>query len=182
MRTINKCLPQGAGIAKALLKRAPTITLDWDQRQKSRLDAVASDGSHVGIFLTRGTVLRGGDVLVADDGGLVLVQAAPQAVMEVRPCALHGKSQDLVRAAYHLGNRHVPVDLQTDHLSFEPDPVLADMLRGLHFDVTLVQAPFEPEGGAYQVTGGRGHGHDHDHGSSHGHAHEHGHDPSYKHP
>ncbi len=171
MRTVNKCLPQGAGVAKVLLKRAATITLDWDQRQKSRLDTTASDGSHVGIFLPRGTLMRGGDVLVADDGGLLLVQASPQPVMEVRPCAVHGNAQDLIRAAYHLGNRHVAVDVQADHLTFEPDHVLADMLRGMHFDVITAQAAFEPEGGAYPSLGDHGHrAHDH---SDHAHDEEH---------
>jgi urease accessory protein len=179
MRTVNKCLPQGAGVAKVLLKRAAIITLDWDQRQKSRLDTTASDGSHVGIFLPRGTLMRGGDVLVVDDGGLLLVQAAPQPVMEVRPCAVHGNAQDLIRAAYHLGNRHVAVDVQADHLKFEPDHVLADMLRGMHFDVITAQVAFEPEGGAYQTHGDHGH-HAHDH-NDHAHDHAHDHAPDHEH-
>jgi urease accessory protein len=183
MRTVNKCLPQGAGVAKVLLKRAATITLDWDQRQKSRLDTTASDGSHVGIFLARGTLMRGGDVLVVDDGGLLLVQAAPQPVMEVRPCAVHGHAQDLIRAAYHLGNRHVAVDVQADHLKLEPDHVLADMLRGMHFEVTNAQAAFEPEGGAYQSHGDHGHhGHQHDdHAHTHEAAHTHSHSDAHTH-
>ncbi len=151
MLTVNKLLPQGQGLAAVLLKRAATVELDWDVRQKSRFDATDSTGRHVGLFLSRGTVVRGGDVLVAEDGTLIVVKAAPQPVLEVRPCAEHGSPFDLVRAAYHLGNRHVPLALAPDRLTLEPDHVLADMLRQMHLVVTETQAPFEPEGGAYGI-------------------------------
>jgi urease accessory protein len=151
-----------------LVKRAATLALDWDTRQKSRFDAEDSQGRTLAVFLPRGSVVRGGDVLVAEDGSLVAVQAAPQAVMVVRPCAEHGQPFDLLRAAYHLGNRHVPVDLRADRLQFEPDPVLAEMLRRMHLTVTDEQAGFEPEGGAYQAGG-----HSHAHGEAHGHDHAH---------
>lgn len=184
MLTVNKLIPQGRGLAQVLLKRAATVALDWDVRQKSRFDATDSQGRHLGIFLPRGTAVRGGDVLVAEDGSLVRVQAAPQAVLVVRPCAEHGNPFDLVRAAYHLGNRHVQLELQPDHLKFEPDHVLADMLRQMHLIVTEEQAGFEPEGGAYQA-GGHSHGHDHshDHGHDHGqgHSHDHGHAHDHAH-
>jgi urease accessory protein len=85
----------------------------------------------------------------------------------------HDPAFDLMRAAYHLGNRHVPIELRPDHLKIEPDHVLADMLRAMHLNVTEVREPFEPEGGAY--TAGHGHGHGHDHGHDHGpHTHAHG--------
>src|SRR5690606_27636454 len=110
----------------------------------------------------RGTVVRGGDVLVAEDGSMVRVLAAPQAVLRITPCASHGSPFDLVRAAYHLGNRHVQIELRPDHLQIEPDHVLADMLRAMHLTVQALQAPFEPEGGAYAAGGhGPGHGHGH---------------------
>ncbi len=160
MLTIQKIIPHGHGLAAVLLKRAATVELDWDVRQKSRFDATDSTGRHVGVFLSRGTVVRGGDVLVAEDGTLIVVKAAPQPVLEVRPCAEHGSPFDLVRAAYHLGNRHVPLALAPDRLTLEPDHVLADMLRQMHLVVTETQAPFEPEGGAYGVSA---HGHDHSH-------------------
>ncbi|MEX8496422.1 MAG: urease accessory protein UreE [Leptothrix ochracea] len=160
MLTVNKLLSQGQGLAAALLKRASTVELDWDVRQKSRFDATDASGRHLGVFLPRGSVVRGGDVLVAEDGSLIKVLAAPQAVLEVRACATHGSPFDLVRAAYHLGNRHVPLELQPDHLKLEPDHVLAEMLRQMHLTVTETQAAFEPEGGAY-VSSGHGHGHDH---------------------
>ncbi len=171
MLTVNKLLPQGQGLAQVLLKRAPSVELDWDVRQKSRFDATDSSGRHLGVFLPRGTLVRGGDVLVAEDGSMVRVIAAPQPVLVVRPCSTHGTPFDLVRAAYHLGNRHVPLELQPDHLKFEPDHVLADMLRQMHLIVTEASAAFEPEGGAYAAGG-----HSHDHG--HGHGHEHAHAPA----
>jgi urease accessory protein len=167
MLTVNKLLPQGQGLAAALLRRAATVALDWDVRQKSRFDATDSLGRTLGVFLPRGTVVRGGDVLVAEDGSLIRVEAAPQPVLRVTVCAKHGSPFDLLRAAYHLGNRHVQLELRADHLQLEPDHVLADMLRQMHLIVTEVQAPFEPEGGAY-AAGAHGHGH--------GHAHEHAHE------
>lgn len=170
MLTIQKIIPRGRGLAPVLLRRAATVELDWDVRQKSRFDATDSQGRHLGIFLPRGTVVRGGDVLVAEDGSMVQVRAAAQPVLEVRACAEHGSPFDLVRAAYHLGNRHVPLELQPDHLKLEPDHVLADMLRRMHLIVSEVNAAFEPEGGAYGSEG-HAHGHSHDHGHGHGHSH-----------
>ncbi len=168
MLHLTKLLPQGAGLAPALLKRAATLTLDWDTRQKSRFGAQDSQGRELAVLLARGTVLRGGDVLVAEDGSLVAVIAAPQPVLQVRHCASHGTPFDLLRAVYHLGNRHVPLELQPELLQFEPDPVLAEMLRRQHLIVSEAQAPFEPEAGAY---GGAG-GHEHASYEHHGHSHE----------
>ncbi|WP_394706485.1 urease accessory protein UreE [uncultured Hydrogenophaga sp.] len=173
MLQATRLVPQGQGLAPVLLRRAPKLVLDWDLRQKSRFDALASDQQRVGVFLPRGTVLRGGDVLVTQDGGLLRVVAAPQPVLRITPCAEHGQVFDLLRAAYHLGNRHVPVELHTDHLQIEPDHVLADLLRAMHLTVQELMAPFEPEGGAY-AAGGHGHGHAHAHGH-HDHAHPHDH-------
>jgi urease accessory protein len=188
MLTVNKLIPQGRGLAAVLLKRASSVELDWDTRQKSRFDATDTAGRALGVFLPRGSVVRGGDVLVAEDGSLVKVTAAPQPVMVVTPCAQHGSPFDLVRAAYHLGNRHVQIELKPDHLKIEPDHVLGEMLDRMHLIVTETQAAFEPEGGAYQAEGhahqGHGHGHDqgHDHPHEHGHAHhDHGHDPAHEH-
>ncbi len=104
-------------------------------RQKSRFSAIDSSGRELGIFLPRGMVVRGGDVLVAEDGSMVRVIAAPQPVMVITACAQHGTPFDLTRAAYHLGNRHVPIELQPDHLKIEPDHVLAEMLRAMHLTV-----------------------------------------------
>jgi len=171
----SKLMPQGRGLARVLVQRASTITLDWDTRQKSRFDATDSAGRQLGIFLPRGTVVRGGDVLVAEDGSLIRVEAAPQDVLRITACTEHGSSFDLTRAAYHLGNRHVPIELKPDHLKIEPDHVLADMLRAMHMTVVAVSEPFEPENGAYGDHGGHAHG-GHTHG---GHGHGHGHDHAH---
>jgi len=179
MLQTSKLLPQGAGLSPVLLKRATTVELDWDVRQKSRFDATDSAGRSLGIFLPRGTAVRGGDVLVGEDGSLIKVIAAPQAVLKITHCHDHGTPFDLIRAAYHLGNRHVPIELKPDHLKIEPDHVLADMLRAMHLIVTTVDEAFEPENGAY-AAGGHAHGHGHDH--THDHAHDHGaHDHDHDH-
>lgn len=174
MLQVSKLIPQGQGLAKPLVQRAAQLVLDWDVRQKSRFDATASDERHVGVFLPRGTVVRGGDVLLTQDGSLLRVVAAPQPVLRITACPDHPASDqafDLMRAAYHLGNRHVPIELRPDHLKIEPDHVLADMLRAMHLTVVEAREPFEPEGGAYgaQATGHAHHGHHHDH--AHGHDH-----------
>ena len=190
--SISKIIPQGAGLAPILVKRASCIELDWDTRQKSRFDGVDSLGRQLGIFLPRGTLVRGGDVLVAEDGSMVKVIAAPQNVLRITACAAHGTAFDLTRAAYHLGNRHVPIELKPDHLKIEPDHVLADLLRAMHLTVNEVSEAFEPEGGAYSAGGhahtdvqtksktvipiaARPHAQPHVHGPdcNHGHGHQH---------
>jgi urease accessory protein len=179
MLSASKIIPQGRGLASVLLKRAASVELDWDTRCKSRFEAEDSAGRRLGVFLARGTVVRGGDVLVCEDGSLVRVGAAPQPVMVVRTCAEHGTATDLLRAAYHLGNRHVPVEVQADHLKLEPDHVLADMLRRMHLIVTETNAGFEPEGGAYGAEVAHAHSHAHDHAHGHGHAHGAAHDHAH---
>ena len=181
MIQVSKLLPQGQGLAPVLLKRATTVELDWDVRQKSRFAATDSAGRELGIFLPRGTLVRGGDVLVAEDGSMVRVIAAPQPVLVITHCKNHGTPFDLTRAAYHLGNRHVPIELQPDHLKIEPDHVLADMLRAMHLIVTEQNLAFEPEGGAYAAGHGGGHGHDHGHSHDHAHSHEHPHSHPHDH-
>ena len=181
MLQVSKLLPQGQGLAPVLLKRATTVELDWDVRQKSRFAATDSAGRELGIFLPRGTLVRGGDVLVAEDGSMVRVIAAPQPVLVITHCKNHGTPFDLTRAAYHLGNRHVPIELQPDHLKIEPDHVLADMLRAMHLIVTEQNLAFEPEGGAYAAGHGGGHGHDHGHSHDHAHSHEHPHSHPHDH-
>ena len=165
MLQTSKVISQGHGLAPVLLKRAATVELDWDVRQKSRFDTTDSLGRHLGVFLPRGTLLRGGDVLVVEDGSMVRVLAAAQAVLRISACPTHGSPFDLTRAAYHLGNRHVPIELKPDHLKIEPDHVLADLLRAMHLIVNTVEEAFEPEGGAYSAATHAGHHHG-------GHAHE----------
>jgi urease accessory protein len=184
MITVNKLLSRGKGLSAVLLARAASVVLDWDTRQKSRFDTEDSLGRTLGVFLPRGSTVRGGDVLVAEDGSLVKVVAQPQAVMRITACAVHGTPFDLVRAAYHLGNRHVQIELTPEHLQIEPDHVLAEMLQKMHLDVTELLAPFEPEGGAYASQAshaGPGHEHAHDHAHGQPHEHDHGHHARAKH-
>ncbi len=181
MRTLDKRIAPNVKLAASLVARAPTLTLAYDARCRSRFAATLDSGEELAVVLPRGTVLADGDVLVADDGALVRVVAAAEAVMRVRaPDAL-----TFTRAAYHLGNRHTPVEIGLDTLKLEYDPVLADMLTRLGAHVERVEAPFQPEAGAYG--GGHRHGHDASfaedyalaqqvYGEHHGHAHGHGHD------
>lgn len=181
MLAAGRLITAGAGLAPVLLRRAPTIELDWDTRQKSRFDATDSQGRALGVFLPRGQSVRGGDVLVCEDGSLVAVRAKPESLLRVtaRP---GGSPLDLMRAAYHLGNRHVPLEIGVDRLQLEPDHVLAEMLSRMGLDVAPVEAPFEPDAGAY---GAAPHAHDadraHGHGCDHDHPHGHDRDPDSGH-
>lgn len=127
------------------------LELDFGYRTKSRLRARLASGGEVGLFLPRGTILRGGQKLLARDGRVVEVVAAPEDLLEVR-CA---DAFELARAAYHLGNRHVAVELGEGWLRIQADHVLEGMLVGLGAEVLPLRAPFEPEAGAYA------HGHQH---------------------
>ena len=130
------------------------LVLSFDRRQKSRQPVRLEDGEEAQLLLPRGTALRDGDVLETQDGGRIVVIAAPQHVLDVTadtPFAL-------IRAAYHLGNRHTPLQLGNGFLRLENDPVLKEMLLGLGVSVEEKQEPFEPEAGAY--SGGHWHGHD----------------------
>ena len=121
------------------------IVLPFELRQKSRLRTTIASGEEIGLFLERGTVLRDGQRLHADDGRVILVVAADEDLLEVR-CA---DADALARAAYHLGNRHTPAQIGIGWLRIATDDVLAGMLRGLGATVTSLRAPFEPEAGAY---------------------------------
>lgn len=121
------------------------LVLPFELRQKSRLRTVLASGEEIGLFLDRGIVLRGGDCLQAEDGRVVRVVAADEDLLEAR-CTDAGM---MARAAYHLGNRHTPVQVGPGWLRLAADDVLAGMLRGLGSAVTPVRAPFEPEAGAY---------------------------------
>ena len=121
------------------------LVLPFELRQKSRLRATVAGGEEIGLFLERGSVLRDGECLQADDGRVVRVKAAAEDLLEVR-CA---DANALARAAYHLGNRHTPVQVGAGWLRLAADDVLAGMLRGLGATITAVRAPFEPEAGAY---------------------------------
>jgi urease accessory protein len=121
------------------------LELPFDTRTKSRLRARLTSGEEVGLFLPRGTILRGGDRLLAKDGRIVEVVAAAEELLEVR-CR---DMRELARAAYHLGNRHVAVEVGPEWLRLAADHVLETMLAGLGCQVRHLTAPFEPEAGAY---------------------------------
>lgn len=165
---------------------AGVIELCFDDRQKARLRTRTSAGEEVGIYLERGTSLRDGEHMRSRAGEVYRIVALPEGVSSV---SAHGL--DLARIAYHLGNRHVKVELGEGFLRYQADPVLDEMVRRLGFTVTAEVAPFEPEGGAYSH-GSHSHGeplsfevghphflhqgqnHDHHHGH-HDHSHGHGH-------
>lgn len=122
-----------------------TLTLPLSSRVKSRLRAVLDDGRDVGIYLERGQVLQNGDLLASKDGVIVKIVAANETVSAVN-C---DDAWLLARACYHLGNRHVTLQINPGHIRYLHDHVLDDMLRGLGLVVNVEQAPFEPEAGAY---------------------------------
>ncbi len=170
--TVTKLITQGHGLSRVLLQRATSVSLTSDVRQKSHFHATDSQGRALEVRLPRDAVICGGDVLVAEDGTLIVVQAAAQPVLMVTPCAEHGSGLDLLRAAYQLGRRRVPLELTQGHLKLEPDPALADLLRQLHLTVTPADAPFEPEADAGAAApANAGHDHNCGHGHDHGHAH-----------
>ena len=145
MLTLHSKLTQADSIHGELL-------LSWDQREKCRLRARLTSDEEVAIFTPRGSVLRGGELLVGTEGLVVRVLAALEATY-----AVHCESAAaLVRCAYHLGNRHTQVAISPGMLRIRVDPVLREMVEGLGARVVEEQAPFEPEAGAY----GGGHGHD----------------------
>jgi urease accessory protein len=137
-------------------QHSATLSMPISQRIKSRLKVSLDDGREAGLFLPRGRVLRGGDLLQSTDGLVVQVVAAEEQVSTVRCDDPHA----LARACYHLGNRHVPLQIAPGWVRYQHDHVLDNMVKGLGLQVDVDQAPFEPEAGAYH---GDGHGHHHHH-------------------
>jgi urease accessory protein len=146
------------------------LTLPFELRQKSRLRAELNNGTAIGLVLPRGHLLRGGDCLRAEDGSVVRIEAASEDVSTVH----NDDAKMLARVSYHLGNRHVSLQIGDGWVRYQHDHVLDDMVRGLGLVVEFETAPFEPEGGAY---GGHGHSHSEEHGDElivkhhHDHAH-----------
>lgn len=151
------------------MQSAPTLTLTFDQRRKSRYRTRTDCGLELGWFLPRGIVLTEGDRLICADGMHVRVKAASEAVSEVY-C---NDALLISRAAYHLGNRHVPLDIAEGRLRYQHDSVLDGMLVGLGLTVRPTRAPFNPEKGAYHETGLHSHSPDQQGAHAHGHAHSH---------
>ena len=159
--------------------RDGVLTLSYDERRRSRLLARLDDGREVALMLPRGTILRHGDRLRGDGGLTIEVRAAAESLSIAATADTHL----LTRAAYHLGNRHVPLEIGVGWVAYAHDHVLDTMVRGLGLDVSPRVAPFEPEAGAFQHDGGGGHSHGggrahhHEHGHDHGHGPDHGHRP-----
>ncbi|HEC2574018.1 urease accessory protein UreE [Raoultella ornithinolytica] len=149
-------------------KLTASLTLPIDVRVKSRIKVTLNDGREAGLLLPRGLLLRGGDVLSNEDGSeFVQIIAADEGVSVVH-C---DDPFTLAKACYHLGNRHVPLQIMPGELRYHHDHVLDDMLRQFGLEVTFAHLPFEPEAGAYaSESHGHSHGHSHDH-----HHHEHSH-------
>lgn len=137
------------------------LTLPFELRQKSRLKAALNNGAEIALILPRGHLLRGGDCLCAEDGSVIRIEAALEDVSTVHS----DDAKMLARASYHLGNRHVSLQIGEGWVRYQHDHVLDEMVRGLGMAVTVESAAFEPEGGAYG-------GHSHSHGEHH-HAHSH---------
>ena len=138
MVIVREKLASGAALA------AGRLSLAFERRQRSRQRAMLDSGEEIGMVMPRGEVLRGGDRVLASDGRVFEVVSAPERL-------LHIEAPSLARIAYHLGNRHVPVQVGEGFLRIAEDHVLEDMLRRLGATVTHIEAPFEPEGGAYQA-------------------------------
>lgn len=149
-----------------------TLTLDHEDRTRRRLALKGDGGLEILLDLDKATTLNDGDAVKLEDGGLVLIKAAAQRLLEIRA----DNPLRLMRVAWHIGNRHTPAEITADAIYIEDDHVLAEMVRGQGCSMTAVERPFQPERGAYD----HGHaGHDH-HGHAHGAAcgcgHDHGHD------
>ncbi|MET0970662.1 MAG: urease accessory protein UreE [Tardiphaga sp.] len=144
-----------------------TVVLDFDDRHRRRMAMTGTRGLEFLLDLETAVALRGGDALVLDDGGLVEVVAAPEPLIEIRGT----DPGHLMRLAWHLGNRHLPTQIMPKGLRIRRDHVIEDMVHGLGAKVIEIEAPFDPEGGAYAAHEPAAHGHDHDHDHHHDHGH-----------
>ncbi len=153
-------------------KATDSLTLVFELRRRARLRARLDGGREVGLLLERGLSLKHGQRLATKDGELVVeVRARAEQLSTVSTADLHL----LARAAYHLGNRHVPLQVEPGRLSYQHDHVLDGLMHELGLHVHVVERPFEPEGGGYASGGHRhGHEHEHEHGDEHHHGHSHG--------
>ena len=162
---------------------ADTVVLDFDDRHRRRIAMKGIRGLDFVLDLPEAIMLRSGDALALEDGRLVEVLSAPEPLLEIAA----RDQKHLVRVAWHLGNRHLPTQIMGARLRIRRDHVIAEMARGLGAEVREIEAPFDPEGGAYAQhvathghDHGHGHGHHHDHDHAHGH-HHHDHDHDHDH-
>ena len=148
---------------------ADEVLIDFDRRHRRRIVLTTEAGREVLIDFAQAVRLRDGDGLALEGGGVVRVRARPEPLLEIHA---HDDSE-LVRIAWHLGNRHLPVQLLGDRIRIRADHVIKDMVEGLGGHVEAVEAPFDPEAGAYAPGAGHHH-HDDDHDHGHHHDHDHG--------
>ena len=154
---------------------AETVVLDFDERYRRRVAMTGVGGLTFLLDLAEAAMLRGGDGLGLEDGRIVEVVAAPEPLAEIR--AADGIA--LARVAWHLGNRHLPTEILPKALRVRRDPVIEVMVEGLGAKVIALEAPFNPEGGAYvKPEKGGAEPHDHDHDHHHDHPHGAAHHPS----
>lgn len=132
-----------------------SLTLPFESRQKARLHTKLDDGQEAGLFLPRGHILRGGDQLQAESGEVATIISANEDVSTVTS----DDPYQLMRASYHLGNRHVPLEIKPTYIRYQYDHVLNEMIEHLQLSVKQESAPFEPESGAYSHSH---HKHSHD--------------------
>ena len=160
----TRVVPAGSFTADA------EVMLDFDDRFRRRKRYESAAGIPFVLDLAEAQVLRDGDGLVLDDGRVVLVRAAEEPLVEIRAAS----SSEMIRLAWHLGNRHLPAELQESRILIREDHVIEQMLRGLGAQIQKVRAPFNPEGGAYgeQNRSAHQHHHEHDHGDGHHHHHD----------
>ena len=155
---------------------ADTVVLDFDDRHRRRMAMTGTRGLEFLLDLENAVALRGGDALVLEDGRLVEVVAAPEPLLEIKGADPH----HLIRVAWHLGNRHLPTQLMPKGLRIRRDHVIEAMVKGLGARVIEIEAPFDPEGGAYAGPA-HDHAHDHTHHDHHSHDHHVGHDHAHDH-
>jgi len=155
-------------------KAAGTLTLDFDARHRRRIRLSADNGEDILLDLPKSVAMADGDGLQLDDGTWLKITAASESLVEVR----HNDRYQLMRLAWHLGNRHLPTEIREDALRIRPDHVIEEMLRGFGARLLNVQAAFQPEGGAYGTTHNHGHHHDDHHNQGHIHDHRHDNEPS----
>ena len=168
MKTALKCITDPDGFNGELIG---TVTLDFDSRRRRRIRLTTDEGQDFLLNLAEVATLRDGDILQLDNGDGIKIQAANEAVVDV----ICVDTAALVRIAWHLGNRHLPTQLMGNKLRIRQDHVIEEMLVILGADPKRVNAPFNPEGGAYGHGETEGHSHGHD-GHAHDHAHTHGND------
>ncbi len=156
----NQVIPAGTWDTARIVDR---VLIDFDRRHRRRIVLPTEAGQEILLDLPQAVRLRDGDGLLLDGGDMVLVQARPEPLLDIHA----HDAAELVRIAWHLGNRHLPVQLLGTHLRIRRDHVIADMVRTLGGHVHEIEAPFDPEAGAY--AGGHSHSHDDDHAHPHGH-------------